>query len=69
MIEILALVCTMQAPLQCKDVKLVFAAESVTPFSCMLYGQVELAKWKNEHPGWEVKRGFKCGIAGRYAKI
>ncbi|HEX9881101.1 MAG TPA: hypothetical protein VGA65_01195 [Hyphomicrobium sp.] len=46
-----------------------FAADSVTPQQCMMYGQFELAKWTNEHPGWQVKHGFKCGRAGRYAKI
>jgi len=69
MIEVVALVCSMQAPLRCKDVKLSFAAETFTPQQCMLYGQFELAKWTNEHPGWEVKHGFKCGVAGRFAKI
>ncbi|HEY7669887.1 MAG TPA: hypothetical protein VH852_04540 [Hyphomicrobium sp.] len=69
MIEVVALVCTMQAPLQCKDVNLVFAADSVTPQQCMMYGQMELAKWTAEHPGWRIVQGFKCGRAGRYAKI
>jgi hypothetical protein len=35
----------------------------------MMYGQMELAKWTMEHPGWQIVRGFKCGRAGRYAKI
>ena len=69
MIEILALVCTVLAPLQCKNVKLSFIAESVTPFQCMQYGQSELAKWTNEHPGWIIAHGFKCGQAGRVANI
>ncbi len=69
MIEVVALVCTMQSPLLCNDVNLVFAAESVTPQQCMMYGQMELAKWTVEHPGWKIVRGFKCGRAGRYAKI
>jgi hypothetical protein len=69
MIEVVALVCSMQAPLRCKDLHLSFAAESVTPQQCMLYGQTELAKWTNEHPGWRISHGFKCGPAGRYAKI
>jgi hypothetical protein len=69
MIEVVALVCSMQAPLRCKDVHLSFAAESFTPQQCMMYGQMELAKWRNEHPGWFIAHGFKCGQAGRYAKI
>lgn len=69
MIEIVALVCSMQAPLRCKDLNLVFAAESITPYQCLHYGQQELAKWSSEHPGWYVVHGFKCGRAGRYAKV
>ncbi len=69
MIEVVALVCSMQAPLRCKDVNLIFAGESVTPFQCFHYGQMELAKWTVEHPGWKIVHGFKCGRAGRYAKI
>jgi hypothetical protein len=69
MIEVVALVCSMQAPLRCKDVNLIFAGDSVTPQQCMMYGQMELAKWSAEHPGWRIVHGFKCGRAGRYAKI
>ena len=68
MIQIVALVCTFQAPLRCKDVNLTFLAESVTPFQCFHYGQVELAKWAAEHPMWRVAR-FRCGRAGTVAKI
>jgi hypothetical protein len=69
MTEIVALVCTLMSPLQCRDLHLVFAAEQVTPFQCFLYGQTELGKWVSEHPGWQIKHGFKCAPLGRYAKI
>lgn len=69
MIQVIALVCTLMAPLQCKHAKLSFAATTPTPFECMQYGQVELAKWTNEHPGWAVVHGFTCGPAGRYANL
>ena len=69
MLEILAIACTLLAPLQCKNVKLSFAAENPTPFQCAMYGQTELAKWKLEHPGWFIAHGFKCGPAGRYANL
>jgi len=68
MIEVVALVCTMQAPLRCKDVHLSFAADSVTPQQCMMYGQMELAKWTMGHPNWAIRK-WSCGRAGRYAKI
>ena len=69
MIEVIALVCTVMAPLQCKNVKLSFADDSVTPQQCFLYGQSELAKWTLDHPGWIIAHGFKCGPAGRYANL
>ena len=68
MIEVVALVCSMQAPLQCKDIHLSFAADSVTPQQCMMYGQFELAKWTVGHPNWQIRK-WSCGRAGRYAKI
>lgn len=69
MIEVIALACTVMAPLQCKNVKLTFATEAVSPMQCMVLGQTELAKWIGEHPGWMISHGFKCAPAGRYAKI
>ena len=67
MIEVVALVCSIQAPLRCKDVRLTFAANSVTPQQCMMYGQMELAKWTEGHPNWQIKK-WKCGRAGQFAK-
>jgi hypothetical protein len=69
MIEVIALACTVMAPLQCKNVKLSFASDSVTPQQCMMFGQMELAKWIGDHPGWKIAHGFKCGPAGRYANL
>lgn len=68
MIEVVALVCSMQAPLRCKDVHLSFAADTVTPQQCMMYGQMELAKWTQGHPNWQIHK-WSCGRAGRFAKI
>ena len=65
MIEVLALVCTLTGA--CKDVQLSVTAESVTPQQCMLYGQVELAKWIADNPGW-TPRKITCQRVGRYAK-
>ena len=65
MIELSAIVCLVIGG--CKDISLVFGAESVTPMQCMMQSQTMLAKWTNEHPGWQVKR-WSCGIVGRYAR-
>lgn len=28
--------------------------------SCVLFGQQALATWVNEHPGWALRRGYRC---------
>lgn len=68
MIEVVALVCSMQAPLRCKDVHMSFMADSVTPQQCMMYGQMELAKWSVGHPGWAVRK-WRCSRAGQFADM
>jgi hypothetical protein len=67
MIEVVAIVCFITEPEKCKDVHLTFAAQSVTPQQCMMYGQMELAKWSQGNPNWEIRK-FSCGRAGKYAK-
>lgn len=68
MVEVLALICMVNQPETCKDLRLSFAAENPTPFQCFHYGQMALAQWVTAHPGWEIKRGFKCGRVGQFAK-
>ena len=43
----------------CKDVELNFEGQRVSIFECTMYGQVEMAKWCEEHPNWVVTR-YKC---------
>jgi hypothetical protein len=68
MIEILLSVCMVSDPQRCKDVHLTYAAESVTPHQCMMFGQAEIAKWSTGHPKWRVDR-WKCQKPGQVAKI
>jgi len=67
MIELVLSVCLIQAPATCKDVKLSYMADRVTPQQCMMYGQSEIAKWTEGHPKWRVKK-WSCGRAGVLAK-
>ncbi len=67
MIEVVAMVCFVSDPNKGKDVHLTFAAESVTPQQCMMYGQMELAKWTGENPNWQIRK-LSCGRSGRFAK-
>ncbi len=68
MIEIVVSVCSIVQGATCKDVRLTFIAESATPFECMMYGQVEIAKWSEGHPNWKVQR-WSCGRPSQMAKI
>lgn len=68
MIELVVAVCMIDQPSECKDVYLNFAADSVTPQQCMMYGQMEMAKWAGDNPNWQIKK-WRCGVAGQMAKI
>ncbi|MGL4395291.1 MAG: hypothetical protein ACRCS9_02010 [Hyphomicrobium sp.] len=68
MIELIVSVCLLSAPEQCKNVALSFAEDAVTPFQCMLYGQSEIAKWKEGHPDWSIRK-WSCGPARQVANI
>ena len=68
MIEIVAAVCIWSAPGNCKDISLVYEAEAITAFACMMYGQGELAKWTISHPGWRIAK-WTCRPAGQVAKL
>lgn len=67
MIELVLSVCLIQQPDHCRDVTLTMIADNATPFQCMTYGQMEAAKWSNQHPGWVLKK-LKCAPAGQMAK-
>lgn len=68
MIEIAAAVCLLADPQRCKDISLVFDDDAATTFSCMMYGQGELAKWTEDHPNWRINR-WTCRPAGQVAKL
>ena len=68
MIEIVLMVCMIDDPAKCKDVRLSYMADAVTPQQCMMYGQSEIAKWTEGHPTWKIQR-WSCGQARQVAKI
>ncbi|MBX9684010.1 MAG: hypothetical protein K2X41_09505 [Hyphomicrobium sp.] len=68
MIELVVAVCMIDQPSHCKDVHLNFEEASVTPHQCLMYGQIEMAKWVGEHPNWIIQN-WHCGVAGQMAKI
>lgn len=50
---------------ECKEVKIAFPEiESATPQQCMKNGQIELSKWHEENPNWQIKI-WKCDDLSR----
>ncbi|MTD92869.1 hypothetical protein GIW81_00815 [Hyphomicrobium sp. xq] len=45
----------------------VFMEPGLTVYACAMRAQIELVKWKEEHPGWYVIR-YRCGRAGVMAR-
>jgi hypothetical protein len=68
MIEIAAAVCMISSAQHCRDIVLSFEADNVTPVSCMMQGQIELAKWTEGHPNWRIAH-FACRPAGKFANL
>lgn len=68
MIEIAAAVCLISTPVRCKEISLVFEDAAINSFSCMMYGQGELAKWTEEHAGWRIAK-WSCRPAGQIAHL
>lgn len=68
MIEIVVSVCSIVQGATCKDVRLTYMAESVSPMECMMKGQVEMAKWAESNPNWKIQR-WSCGVPRQFAKI
>lgn len=68
MLELMMTVCLLANANECRDVRLNFDADNATPMQCMSYGQIEMAKWIEEHPAFRIKQ-WRCGQARQTAKI
>ena len=68
MIQLLMTVCAAASPYHCKEEAMVFAEPGLTAYMCVLKGQLEIAKWSEQHPGWTVRR-YSCTRAGQFATI
>lgn len=67
MLELVLVACLLEDPTRCKDVSLVYMADTVTPMQCMTGAQIEIAKWGESHPKWFAKK-WGCRRAGTLAK-
>ncbi|MCH9806242.1 MAG: hypothetical protein K0U74_00765 [Alphaproteobacteria bacterium] len=68
MIEILVSACLIASPGTCKDVSLSYMADKVTPYNCMMRGQVALTKWAAGHPKWKIAK-WKCSASREMARL
>ena len=57
MSELLYVACLSTAPDQCQERSLLFT--DISPMTCMMGAQPELAKWTETHPAFRVT-GWKC---------
>ncbi|HET6619389.1 MAG TPA: hypothetical protein VFG64_05575 [Dongiaceae bacterium] len=62
MIELVIAACL--ATGHCKDTHLTYDSRDVSLMTCMIAGQVEVARWQTQHPAWQIKR-WHCGIASQ----
>jgi hypothetical protein len=66
MIELAFVACLNTSPTSCDDKALQFM--DVSMMSCIMGAQPQLAKWVNEHPGWEIHR-WTCQPIGSKIEI
>lgn len=52
--------CLVSEPDLCKDTQLPLSSEVVTPYMCMMQGQITMARWKKSNPAWKITK-WKCG--------
>jgi hypothetical protein len=64
MIELVIAACL--ATGECKETRLPYDPQDVSLMTCMMAGQVEVARWYAQHPAWQIKR-WRCGIGDRAA--
>lgn len=41
----------------CRNVEIMWEGSH---FSCMMFGQMEAARWVSEHEGWQINGGWRC---------
>lgn len=46
---------------RCRSIEIAWEG---SPFQCMMFGQMEIARWMREHPGYVAPRGYRC-VPGR----
>jgi hypothetical protein len=66
MIELLIAACLASG--DCRNFSLLYDSREVSVMTCMVSGQVEVARWQAGHPDWRVVR-WRCGMAGERERM
>ncbi len=62
MIELIFIACMGTDPTSCEERSLIYT--DLTPMTCMMAAQPQLANWVATHPNWTVAR-WKCQAMGK----
>lgn len=68
MIEIIFSVCLIEDPARCREERVTVMQAHMSPRMCMMVGQVEIARWMDGHPKFQLQK-WSCRRAGQIAKI
>ncbi|HWL70557.1 MAG TPA: hypothetical protein VNS22_19565 [Geminicoccus sp.] len=60
MIELVLVACLLTD--DCKEIRLSYDSQDVSLMACNMYGQAEVARWQQQHQGWQV-RSWRCDRA------
>jgi hypothetical protein len=60
MIELMLIACLLSEPQRCQQ-HFVPTEASLSMMECIVSGQIRLAQWHQEHPGWFIHR-WVCGL-------
>ena len=65
MIELIFTACLLTQIGTCREDRLVYT--DMTPMTCMMGAQTQLAEWVNGHPEWTISR-WRCAPVDHVAK-
>lgn len=66
MIQLVFIACLISSPADCESKSLVFT--EVSPMSCLMRAQPQLAEWTESHPKWKVT-GWHCAPVSKSKDI
>ncbi len=59
MIELIFVVCLSATPTNCEERSLLYT--DISPMTCLMGAQPELAKWTQSHTRWQIER-WRCAV-------